>query len=253
MNTFFTWSAWGVTVGIGVAMSASLCGAYVASSSSYRIQMDSVNVGGILSTSTSYRAEDTLGESGVGTSSSASYRVKGGYQQMQETYLALTLPSDVTLSPSIPNTGGGTANGTAVWTVVTDNSAGYTFTLSASASPTLASGVNNFPVYVTAGADPDFTFTTPAASSRFGFTPEGSDIVQRFKDNGAVCITGSGDTASSCWAPLLTSAQTIALRTSANHPLGTATTVRFRAVSGASNTQAPGTYQATTTITVLAR
>jgi hypothetical protein len=215
--------------------------------------MDSVNVGGILSTSTTYRAEDTLGETGVGTSSSASYRVKGGYQQMQETYLAITLPTDVTLSPSIPNTGGGTANGAAAWTVVTDNSAGYTFTLVASASPALVSGVNNFPDYVPAGADPDFTFSTPAASSRFGFSPEGTDITQRYKDNGVACNTGSSDTASSCWAPLSTSALTIGTRLTANHPSGTTMTVRFRAVSGASNTQAPGSYQATTTVTVLAR
>jgi hypothetical protein len=43
-----------------------LASAFVASSTNYRIQTDSINVGGVLSTSTSYRAEDTLGESGVG-------------------------------------------------------------------------------------------------------------------------------------------------------------------------------------------
>lgn len=235
-----------------VIISAPVAFAYVASSTSYRIQADSVNVGGILSTSTSYRAEDTLGEEGVGTSSSSSYRIKAGYQQMQEVYIAVTAPGDVTLAPNIPSTGGGTANGIASWTVTTDNLTGYTMNIRASGTPALASGANNFPDYVPAGADPDFTFTTPGASSRFGFSPEGTDITQRYKDNGATCNVGALDTASSCWAPLSTTAITIASRATPNHPTGTVTSVRFRAQSGAGNTQPGGSYVATTTVTVLA-
>lgn len=228
--------------------------AYIASSTNYRIQSDSVNVGGNLSTSTSYRAEDTLGESGVGTSSSATYNIKAGYQQMQETYLAITAPGNVTLSPNIPAIGGGVANGVATWTVTTDNAAGYTMNIRATSSPALVSGANNFADYVPAGSDPDYTFTTPAASNRFGFTTEGTDIAQKFKDNGVSCnIAGGSDTASTCWLPLATTANTIVTRTSANNPSGTATSVRFRAVSGASNTQTAGSYVATTTLTVLAR
>ncbi len=225
--------------------------AYVSSSTSYRIQEDSVNVGGVFSTSTSYRAEDTLGESGVGTSSSASYNIKAGYQQMQEVYLAISAPGNITLTPSIP-VSGGVANGLATWTISTDNAAGYTMNIRASGTPALQSGINSFANYVPAGGDPDFAFTTPAASSRFGFTPEGVDIVQRFKDNGAVCNAGSADATSACWVPLLTTPDTIATRTTANHPSGTPTTVRFRAESGASNVQPAGSYTATSTLTVIA-
>lgn len=225
--------------------------AYVSSSTSYRIQADSVNVGGNLSTSTSYRAEDTIGEEGVGTSSSASYSIKAGYQQMQQVYLAISAPGNITLTPSIPTTGG-VANGLATWTVITDSAAGYTMNIRASGTPALQSGVNSFANYVTAGADPDFTFTTPVAASRFGFSPEGTDILQRYKDNGVICNAGVLDTASSCWVPLLSTSDTIVTRTTPNHPSGTPTTVRFRAESGSSNLQPAGVYLATSTITVIA-
>lgn len=233
-------------------MAAPLALAYVASSSSYRIQEDSLNTGGGLSTSTNYRAESTLGESGVGTSSSATYAIKAGYQHMQQTYLALSAPGSVTLLPNMPATGGGTATGSLTWTVTTDNAAGYTMDIRASGTPALVSGANNFPNYIPAGADPDFAFTTPGASSRFGFSPEGTDIPQKYKDNGAVCNAGALDTANACWMPVLTTAETIAVKTSGNHPSGATTSVRFRAESGALNTQAIGSYTATATITVLA-
>lgn len=227
--------------------------AYVASSTSYRLQTDSINVGGMLSTSTSYRAEDTLGESGVGTSSSASYAIKAGYQQMQETYLAISAPGNITLSPSIPTTGGGTGNGSGSWTITTDNPAGFTMNIRAAAAPALQSGANSFANYTPAGANPDFTFSVGAATSEFAFTPEGTDIVQKYKDDGAACNTGAGDTASACWMPLTTTAETIVTRTTANHPSGGATTLRFRAESGASNTQPVGSYSAAVTLTVLAQ
>lgn len=252
MKNFITTISAIVTLFATIVATIPIASAYVASSTNYRIQSDSVNVGGILSTSTSYRAEDTLGEQGTGTSSSATYNIKAGYQQMQETYLALAVPAAVSLSPNIPAIGGGTANGVAAWTVTTDNPAGYTMSILASGAPALVSGANNFADYVPAGAIPDFTFTTPAAANRFGFSPESTDIVQRFKDNGTACNAGALDTASACWSPLTTSATTIVTRTSPNNPSGSTVNIRFRAESGASNVQAAGSYTATTTVTVLA-
>ncbi len=226
--------------------------AFVASSSNYVIQSDSINTGGGLATSTSYRAQDTIGESGVGTSSSPAYQLKGGYQQMQQTYLAISAPGNVTMLPTIPSVGGGVANGSAAWTVTTDDTAGYTMNIASAGTPSLQSGVNSFADYVPAGANPDFTFTTAAAASNFGFSPEGGDIVQKYKDNGANCNAGVLDSGSACWAGLSTTANTIVTRTTPNHPAGPATTVRFRAASGASNTQAGGIYTATATLTVIA-
>ena len=56
--------------------------AFVSSSASYRLQSDSINVGGIPVSSASYKMENTVGEVGTGVVTSASYKVKGGYQQM---------------------------------------------------------------------------------------------------------------------------------------------------------------------------
>jgi hypothetical protein len=235
-----------------VILGAPIASAYISSSTNYRIVTDSVNTGGNFSTSTLYKTEDTLGESGVGTSSSATYTIKAGYQQMQQVYLAISTPGNISLAPNIPSTSGGVANGSATWTVTTDNRTGYTMNIRASGTPALLSGANSFANYTPAGANPDFTFSVAAASSEFGFTPEGTDIVQKYKDNGAACNIGALDAASACWGPLTTTAETIATRSTPNHPSGTATTIRFRAESGASNTQAAGSYTATSTLTVLA-
>ena len=69
------------------------------------------------------------------------------------------------------------------------------------------------------------------------------DIVQKYKDDGVTCNTGALSTASML-GTFATTADTISTRTSANHPSGTATTVRFRAESGASNVQPAGSYLA---------
>jgi len=193
-----------------------------------------------------------VGEAGTGTSTSATFGIRAGYQQMQETYLAITPPGNLTLAPAIPSTGGGLASTSGAWTVITDNAAGYTMTLRSSSSPALVSGANSFADYVPAGADPDFTWTVGAAVARFGYSAEGVDIVAKFKDNGSACNTGSADVADRCWKALSTTAEEVARKTTPNQPSGTATTLKFRAESGASNVQAAGTYTATATLTVLA-
>lgn len=170
---------------------------------------------------------------------------------MQGVYLAVAPSGNVSLSPNIPATGGGSADAVASFTVTTDNSTGYSMTIASALSPALNSGVNNFLDYVPAGANPDYTFTTPAAQSRFGFSPEGADIVQRYKDNGVSCNVGALNTASACWDALSTTPISIASRGSANNPAGTLTDIRFHAASGASNIQPAGSYVATATVTVL--
>jgi hypothetical protein len=221
-------------------------------SSNYSIQIDSVNFGGGFGSSTNYVGESTFGEVATGPSSSTSYTINAGYQQMDATYLAISTVSDVTLSPSISASGGGTANGSTSVTVTTDNPTGYELYIKATSSPALVSGANFFSDYVPAGANPDFSFTVGAATSEFGFTPEGSDVVQKYLDNGSVCNTGLTDTTDSCWNGLSTSNELIATKTSDNYPSGSATTLKFRAESGASNTQGAGSYTATTTVTAVA-
>ena len=212
-----------------------LAGAQVMESGSYRLQSDSINFGGGLSTS----------------SSSASYNLKAGYQQMQQVYLALTGAENVTLSPSIPGVTGGVSNGSTTVTVVTDSASGYELTITTASEPALQSDLDTIADYAPAGANPDFTFTTDASDSHFGYSPHGVDTASRFLDNGAACNLGSGNTLGACWDGLSTTTETIALATGGNHPLGATTTIYFRVGVGGSALQTGGTYVATTTITAL--
>jgi hypothetical protein len=223
-------------------------------SDNYKIERDSLNSAGGLSTSTSYSLEDTTGEVGSGQMAGTLYRISGGYQQMdQETFIGISSPSDVTLS-SISGLIGGSATGSAVWTVTTNSSGGYSLQIEASTDPALkaTSGGGFFADYTRAGSDPDFTFSIASTDSEFGFTPEGADITDAYRDNGSACNTGTGDTADSCWTDLDTTAKAIAGSGSDNAPSGTGTTVKFKAESGTSHIQDAGTYTASITVTALA-
>ncbi len=225
--------------------------AAVMQSANYRMESDSVNMGGGRAGSASYSLESTAGEVGSGVSSSTSYTLSAGYQQTLVDYLSLTAASNVVMSPSLGGVTGGTANGSTVVTVTTDSAAGYQLTLQATSSPAMKSGAQAIADYTPTGADPDFAFSVGANAGEFGFSPEGTDIAQRYKDNGSLCNTGSTDTSLSCWDALTTSARTIASRTSGNHPNGIVTTLRFRTGLSANSGIVNGDYYATTTLTAV--
>lgn len=225
--------------------------AQVASSTNYQLQSDSINFGGGLSTSTNYSQESTFGEIGTGRASSTNYQLRAGYQQMQESYIALSPAADVTMSPSLGGLTGGTSNGSTTVTVTTDNPAGYYLTYEASSSPAMQSPFDSIDDY-DEGADADFAFAVVANEARFGFSPSGSDIAPAFKDNGALCGGGGVlDTSLACWAGLSTSPITIAEASGANHPDGVATTINFRVGVGSGAGILDGLYTATTTLTAL--
>jgi hypothetical protein len=222
------------------------------SSPSYKIESDSLNFGGVRSVSGSYVIEDTFGEVSTGISSSTNYAMLAGYQQMQAVGLAVVPPTNVIMSPAIGGISGGTSNGQTTFKVTTDDMAGYSVTIVASSSPALTSGADSFADYSPSGANADFAFTNAAAASSFGFSPKGTDVPARFKDDGSSqCGMGSSQTTGACWDGLATTAKTIVSRTSSNHPNGTVTTLNFRAASGSSHVQLAGNYVATTTITIL--
>ncbi len=234
-----------------VFLSMSVGLAQVMGSSNYQIQSDSINVGGGYSTSSNYQLESTVGEVATGNSTSTSFNLLAGYQQMQSAYLSLTGASAVTLSPSIPGVSGGVANGSTTVLVVTDNLAGYSLTIVAENTPALQSGANSISDYIPSGAVPDFAFSTGVADAHLGFSPEGVDVVSRYRDNGTACGVSTLETADSCWDGLATSPITIASAASPNHPNGATTTVKFRVGVGGSVAQPEGLYVATTTITAL--
>ncbi|MBI2120145.1 MAG: hypothetical protein HYT94_00795 [Parcubacteria group bacterium] len=147
---------------------------------------------------------------------------------------------------------GGTSDGSAIWTATTDSPGGYTLAVKSSTDPSLKSGNDSFADYTPAGANPDFTFSIAATDGEFAFTPEGNDLVQKYKDNGSSCNAGSGDTADACWNRFSTADETVAQGSSSNSPSGTATTIKMRSQSGASHIQTNGTYTATITTTATA-
>lgn len=226
--------------------------AQVMQSTNYRIESDSLNFGGGRSASSTYTLEDTMGEIATGESASTTYRLGAGYQHTLLNYLSLSASPDVTLSPTLGGLTGGTSNGSTTLTVITDNAAGYQLTIVASNSPAMQSPEGNqIANYVASTSDPDFTFTVAAGDERFGYSPEGTDIATRFKDNGSVCNTGSSDASLSCWDGITTTPAEFARRTSGNHPTGTNTVLRFRVGLGANAMVTEGTYYATTTVTAL--
>lgn len=226
--------------------------AQVMQSPSYQIESDSINIGGGFSSSSSYMLEDTLGEQATGRSSSTQYQLRAGYQQMQEVYLAISPAADVSMTPAISGITGGQSSGTTSVTVVTDNAAGYQLLLEAEAAPAMQSGVNSIANYTASTSNPDFTFTTGSTQAHFAFSPEGIDIVSRYKDNGTDCGVGSSDTSAACFDGVSTTPEVIAGRTSGNHPDGTVTSLIFRVGVGSGALVPEGTYTATSTLTLLA-
>jgi hypothetical protein len=226
----------------------------IMSSSHYSMQSDSINFGGGYSSSTSYIQESTMGEVATGVSSSTNYTMGAGYQQMQIVALSLVPPSNVTMSPSLGGVSGGTSNGSAAFTVTTDDPAGYIATIQASTSPALvltSSSTNSFADYSPAGSVPDLNFSILPTSSAFAFSSQGTDADQRFLNDSSVCGAGSNSTAQACWDGLSTSPKTVADRMTNNQPAGVQTTLWFRAATGSHHIQVNGTYVATTTLTVL--
>jgi len=225
--------------------------AFVASSTNYAIERDSINFAGRLSTSSSYGIEDTLGEAGSGRILSTNYQLEAGYQQTDYS-ISITSANDITLLPAIVSLGGGLATSAATWTVTTNNPLGYSLAVNAGTVPALKSANSSFSNYTSSGSGPDFLWSVSANSSEFGFSPEGLDIVSTYRDNGSACSLGSLDTVTSCWDSITASSKIVSRSTSANSPNGASTTLRFQAEAGANASQASGAYSAVITVTAIA-
>ncbi|MEI6057376.1 MAG: hypothetical protein WCQ60_00185 [bacterium] len=221
-------------------------------SGNYKINIDALDVGGIFSSSPNYLNEDTVGETGAGVGSSTSYVMEAGYQQMFQTYLSLSSQGNISM-PSIGGITGGVSTSSLSWTVTTDDAAGYGLYIQASSSPALrASSGASFADYTPSGSAPDLTWSILSSASAFGFTPQGSDIIARYKDNGSVCNSGSSDTAYACWDGLSTTQKLISQSVASNQPSGTQTSVILQAQIGSAKIQDSGAYQATITVTAVA-
>lgn len=240
-------------IALVLIISTPIVSAYVASSSSFTLEKDSINFSGTEnSSSTLYRMSDTIGEVATGESTGTTFNLHAGYRAMEDrgTYITLSAPSDIALS-SIGQAAGGSSEGSATWNVVTNNANGYRLSIEASTDPALQSSSSSFADYTPAGIVPDYTWAVDTTASEFGFTPEGDDVVARFLDDGSACNTGSGNTTSSCWDAFDTTDITIAEGAAANNPGGADTLVRVKAEIGSGVTQTDGSYSSTLTVTAI--
>jgi hypothetical protein len=224
--------------------------AEVRSSTNYQLQSDSINFAGGLSTSTSYIQESTAGEIGTGELSSTNYLLKAGYQQMQEVFISMTAPSDVTLSPSLAGITGGTSNGSTTVTVTTDSPSGYSLTIASENDPAMQNGIYSIADY-NEGAEADYSFAVTSGAASFGFSPSSVDVVDAFRDNGSLCGIDTGDAPLACWAGFSTTDIPVSEGIGANHPDGATTTLYFRVGVGSGAGVTAGLYTATTTLTAL--
>lgn len=233
--------------------------AYVMESSQYRIQSDSLNVGGGNWDSTNYIFEDTMGEIASGPSASTSYKLKAGYQQMQEVYISASSPSDIILTPAFGGVTGGLASGSAAWTIICDGAAGFDIKIKASSDPAMKNDdTYYFDDYTPiAAGSPDYDWNSPSSTSaEFGFTVEpetAADTASLFTDNNSdSCgVGGSTNTSDKCWFDFNgTNNIDIVHRTTRTDSDGENETVKFRAESNAKFLK-EGYYDATIIITVV--
>ena len=235
-----------------ILLSMSVAGAQMMESENFRMESDSVNVGGGHATSENFQMEDTVGEVATGESDSESFQLRAGFQQMQTVLLSMSEPDAVLMAPSIPGVAGGFSYGSSSVTVITDSPAGYEITIETATDPALQAdgGADTIADYTPTG-DTDFTFTTEDTDAHLGYTVESVDAVSRFYHDGASCGSGGQNTGDACWTGLSTTPLTIVSRPSSNHPDGDETTVHFRVGVGGSVVQPVGVYTATTTLTAL--
>lgn len=182
--------------------------------------------------------------------------IKGADVSVSQTVTGeVTLTCDTAVSglTGIPGVSGGTSNGTFSCTVTTNNNAGYNLKLKKTDDLCHSAGcaVNQqFDDYTGTTTDPiDFEWTNVGSGAeQWGFNmTSGTDITQRFKDNGTACNTGTNVTSGKCWVRIPTdpTEETVANRASPTDAGGSASGFGIRIQAGGSNILRSGIYSTT--------
>lgn len=231
--------------------------AFLMESGNYKLDVDDSSSSGGDWTSTNYVFRDTMGEVSTGRSDSASYKLRAGYQEMLESYISISVPDDLALSPDIPGITGGTASGTITWTVISDNSAGFGMQIKAGSYTAMklpSDPTYYFDDYSPNNLDglPDIDWSVDAGDAEFGYTVEPEtldDTVALFKEFIAPrqCGGGTANLSDTCWFNLTTDYQQIINRSSRTDTDGEDENIKFKAQS-AGKFLKEGEYQATVTV-----
>ncbi|MBY0538614.1 hypothetical protein K2P47_04430 [Patescibacteria group bacterium] len=167
--------------------------------------------------------------------------------------------SDVVMTPNLQSLTGGTSLGTTTVVIRTNDNDGYNLTIHFSSTTAMARNggggvINNY----VATATPDFAYNTGQVFGQLAYRVTGAqaaDVDPTFRDNGAACGTGGGNTYGACWMGPETAgnAEMIINRASSTPGGGSTTTLNFRVTIPANpNPTIPdGVYVATSTLTAV--
>lgn len=188
------------------------------------------------------------------------YLLGAGYQQMNETYLSISVINDVLLEPGV---GVVTDNsvGNETLLVRTDNDAGYNMTIRTTQTPALQhiSSGGSFGDYTPVTPSTPESWSVDAGQSEFGFSAydyagDVADGTWGDKDDCGNTTTGQPDTAGGSeqlYDGLSTSARAVASRNSRTSNIGSAVTLCFAAGTNDGLVEA-GEYVAPIVVTVVA-
>lgn len=196
--------------------------AYVANSTNFSIENDVVSFGGGLSTSTSFSMEDSISDRQLGISTGVGYTINAGPLPMAESMISVSDPGILHLIGEITASIGGVADGSVAVTVVTNNPGGYQLRLSGTP---LSSSSDSFGSF-----NGPAEWAVPDGSSAFGFSTSTNNS----------------------WNSIGLAAKIVDVRNTNNQPLGTLTTINFRAESrNLSSPKTVGVYNSSITLTAL--
>jgi hypothetical protein len=175
--------------------------------------------------------------------------------------ISISNGADVTMAPHL-GVDVNSSIGSSAWTVITNNTGGYSLTLKASSAPALVEtlptpGANSFADYSPLhSGTPDYgsgtnTWAATANTYQFAYSAYGNDTPTGIWGTGASCGTGGATAVNQEYLGTSTSAQEIARKTTVTPVAGVTTNICFAAQQN--GVFAPsGTYQATITGTAVA-
>jgi hypothetical protein len=158
--------------------------------------------------------------------------------------ISISAPGNVTMSTPI-TVSQNSSIGTTTWTVITNDSNGYTLGVNSTSTPAMQSGANTIADYQTGAPN---IWAATSTGGYFGYSAFGTDVSTGTWGTGAVCNGGTNGNATSTtlkYKGFTGSAFTVASRASTTTPSGVSTTFCYAAEQGTAFFIPSGTYQAT--------
>lgn len=165
------------------------------------------------------------------------------------TGISITSPADTNMSTDL-GVAQDTAVGTTTWNVKTNNAAGYTLAVKATATPAMQSPTNSIANYQT-GAPA--TWSVSSGNAAFGYSAFGTDVSTGTWGSASVCSTGGAHVPNSSlnYKGFTTSDVTVASRSATTTTAGINTTICY-AVEQDTFYVPSGVYKATIVATATA-